>query len=474
MREDASDARPVFDALFKAKSLAIIGASNDPESLSGRPLGFLAAAGYKGSLYPVNPTHAEVQGHRAYPTIGDVPETVDAAMVAVRASLVPQVLRECVAAGVRTAVVVSSGFGEGQGAGDDLRTEVKEILAGSSLRVVGPNCEGVLSAPNNMPFTFSPVADLGRTGLPLKAGPAAVISQSGGVGFAVAQWGTAVGLGFNYVVTTGNEIDVDALDLAEHIIRHTESRVLLLLIEGFEHAERLKTIASRAREANTQIVVAKLGRSGVGRRAARAHTQHDAGEAALYDTLFARDGVTVARDEEELMDTAMAYSRSPLIRGRRLAIVTTSGGAGVWLADACQALGFEIPELSATIQKRLAENMPAYGSPTNPVDLTAQFFAGGAFAPVTELLFESDEVDAVVIVTSLALPGRLERERDGFRAVRERYPDGPLLFFSYTRPAQPCIDALEELGLPWFASSARTARALATLATAGGVELKSN
>ncbi|MBO0748652.1 MAG: CoA-binding protein, partial [Acidimicrobiaceae bacterium] len=193
-----------FQAIVDARAIAIIGASSNPESLSGRPLDYLRQHGYDGRVYPVNPAREEVQGLKAYPSLGDVPEQVDLAMVAVRAELVPAALRDCVEAGVRVAVIVSSGFGEGgsvegggQGAG--LRDEVLQVLAGTNLRVIGPNCEGVLSMPNRMPFTFSPVADTEKTGRSLVAGDVAVVSQSGGLAFAVAQWGSESGLGVSYV-----------------------------------------------------------------------------------------------------------------------------------------------------------------------------------------------------------------------------------------------------------------------------------
>lgn len=476
--------RPVdpatFDAIVDARAIAIIGASSNPESLSGRPLGYLRHYGYDGRVYPINPAREEVQGQKAYPSIGEVPERVDLAMVAVRAELVPRALRECIEAGVKVAVVVSSGFGEGGGRGADVRDEALEILAGGDLRVVGPNCEGILSMPNRMPLTFSPVADVEKTGRRLIAGDIAVVSHSGGLAFAVAQWGAEVGLGFNYVFSTGNEIDLDALGVAEAVIERDDTHVLVLLVEsldGDDSAERVVRLGARARDAGKHVVAAKLGRSAPGRGAAYRHTLHDAGDQAAYDALFAEAGIHSVLDEDDLLDAIHVLSKvrggppparaQPETGGRRVAILSTSGGAGAWLADACDAVGLEVPLLSEPVQTAIAPHMPGYGTPANPVDLTAQFFAGGSFAPVLDVLCASGEVDAVVIATSLAAAGRLESQRDGLAAIRSTY-GLPIVMFSYTTPAPANAAILQELDIPYFPTTRRAANALARLLAAGG------
>jgi acyl-CoA synthetase (NDP forming) len=454
--------REGFDALLNARSIAIIGASNNPETLSGRPLGLLRDMGYAGRVYPVNPNRTEVQGRKSYPSILDVPEHVDVAMIAVRAELVPGALRDCVAGHVGGAIIVSSGFGEGQGEGEDLRLEVEQILGSTSMRVVGPNCEGVLSMPNSMPLTFSPAIDGVRTGMPVKAGNIAVISQSGGLGFAIAQWGTALGLGFSHIITTGNEIDVDVLDATEYLLDETEAEVLVLVAEAFDR-ERFAKLARRASERNKFLIVAKLGRTEAGARGALAHTRHDVGDVGEYAALIESVGALLATDEDELIDAIQILSRYTKLNGRRVAVVTTSGGSGVWVSDACVEAGFEVAALSPELQRKLARRMPGYGSPTNPVDLTAQFFAEGNFAPVLEILFESGEIDAILMVTSLASHTRLDRERNGLATLLTKF-DMPLIVHSYTHAASACVDVLTELDLPHFESARRTVRALSSLA----------
>lgn len=454
----------IIATLLNPKSVAIIGASSNPESLGGRPLGLLETIGYAGAIYPVNPTRDTVQGHRAYRSVLDLPETVDVALIAVRAKLVLGVLRECVEAGVGTAIVLSSGFGEGVGVGADLRDELVEFLATAPIRVLGPNCEGLASIPARASLTFSPVLDAKRTGTVVRPGGVAVVSHSGGLGFAVAQWGSVAGIGFNYVVSTGNELDIDLMDVAEHLVERDDTTTVVMLVEGLRDTDRLVALHRRARELGTGLVLAKLGRTRAGGRGTLAHTAHPAGDAAALRELCAAEGIPWVEHERQLIDSLQVIDKCPPLAGRRIGIITTSGGAGIWLADACEEHGLEVPELSAELRAAMAAHMPEYGSPFNPVDLTAQFIAGGAFSPAIETMLASGEVDAVVLATSLASAGRLERDRPALAELSGRYP-APLLVYTYTNPAPSCVAILDELRLPWFTSSTAVGDALSRLVT---------
>src|SRR5215469_2768049 len=352
-------------ALFDPKSVAVIGASTNPHGLGGRPLGLLRARGYQGAVFPVNCSHSVVQGERAYPSIGEVPEPVDVAMVAVPAWAVPQVLRECAAAGVKLAVVVSSGFGEGQGTGIELAAEVRKDLLATDMRVLGPNCEGFASLRAQAPVTFSPVFDYEKSGAPLKVGGVTVLSQSGGLGFAVAQWGSEVGIGFNHIVSTGNEIDLDILDVATEAVEDASTNVVVMLLEGFREPARMRTIADRALVLGKIFMIVKLGVSEEGVRGAFAHTRHDAGTPAEYGPVLDHPAIQQIADADMLLDLLQARSKCPPMAGRKVAVVTTSGGAGVWTSDACRLEGLEVPILSQATQAKLTSYMPAYGSPIN-------------------------------------------------------------------------------------------------------------
>ncbi len=465
----------VLGALLYPASVAIIGASRNPAALGGRPLGFLARYGFPGKVYPVNASADTVQGVPSYASIGDVPGPVDLALVMVRAELVAQVLLDCAAAGVRVAVVLSSGFGEGTGAGAGILAGIAPRLAASGMRILGPNCEGLASLPAAAPLTFSPVLDIDASGTRLRPGNIAVLSQSGGLGFAVAQWGTAAGLDFSYIISTGNEFDLDALELAGHLVHQPGTDVVIMLFEGVRDLAALAAAGERFRQAGKRLVVAKLGRTEPGARGAYAHTRHVAGDPREYARLFQASGILAAGDMEELIDIVQAVAKAgrraageppavpalPAV-GARIGIATTSGGAGVWLADACAERGLLVPELSAPVRQALREHMPPFGSPVNPVDLTAQLIAGGTTVPALRVLAASGEVDAVVLVTSLASPERLAGDRDALAELVGEIAV-PLFLFSYTRPAPPCAEILRELGVPWYTSATRAARGLAAL-----------
>ena len=300
----------VLDALLRPTTVAMIGASRDPKALGGRPLGFMARYGFPGRVYPVNGKGGEVQGVPAYASVLDIPEPVDLALIMVRAALVPGVLRECASAGVRAVVIMSSGFGEGTGAGAGLLESVADELAASGMRILGPNCEGLASLPADAPLTFSPVLDIDASGVQLNPGNIAVLSQSGGMGFAVAQWGTAVGLDFSYIISTGNEYDLDCLELAGQLVDTPETEVVAMLLESVRDLAEFADVGARFRAAGKRLVVAKLGKSEPGARGAYAHTRHVAGDIEEYRRLFRAYGITEAADEEDLIDVVQAIANA--------------------------------------------------------------------------------------------------------------------------------------------------------------------
>ena len=462
----------VLDALLRPRSVAMIGASRNPSALGGRPLGFMARYGFAGKVYPVDGRGGEVQGVPAYASIMDVPGPVDLALVMVRAELVPGVLRDCAAAGVRVAVIFSSGFGEGTGAGAGLLEPLGAELAATGMRVLGPNCEGLASLPAAAPLTFSPVLDVDASGTRLRPGSIAVLSQSGGLGFAVAQWGTEAGLDFSYIISTGNEYDLDTVELAGRLLELPDTDIVIMLIEGVRDLAEFARVGDLFRQAGKRLVVTKLGQTPPGARGAYAHTRHVTGDLAEYTSLFRAHGILEANSEEELIDVVQAIAKSrklgtrELPAGARIGIATTSGGAGVWLADACAARGLTVPELSPQVQEVMRAHMPPFGSPVNPVDLTAQLTAGGTVVPALQVLTESGEVDAVVLVTSLSSAGRLERDAAALTELVAR-SGLPIFIFTYTRPAPSCVQILQDLGVPWYTSAARAARGLAALVPVG-------
>ena len=452
-------------SLLWPSSIAIIGASADSESLSGRPLELLLQHGYKGPIYPVNPRHREIRGLRAYPAVADIGEPVDLALIAVRASQVVGLLQECAAAGVRNAVVLSSGFAEEGESGSRLESAMRGIADASGMRVCGPNGEGFLNVLGGVPVTFSPAADYERGLSRLVPGPLAVVSQSGGLGFSLFNWGQETGPGFSYVVTTGNEADLDSLEFVDFLVDDPDTRVVMMLIEGLRRPALLGSVASKARAAGKFLVVSKLGRSRSGSRAAASHTAHLAGSDAAYRAAFERYGVLTADDQEELLDVGLALAAGKTMAGSRVAVLTLSGGAGVWVADLCEAEGLEVPELPPEVQAALRTQMPSYGSARNPIDVTAQVWQTGGVAAALEILLSASFVDGVVLVVPMASAGRLRGEGELGRILAAS--PVPVVLYSYTRPSADGVALLNELRLPFYTSPRRVARVMRALAEAG-------
>lgn len=452
-----------LEPLLRPSSIAIIGASQTRDVISGLPQRILVQHGYRGAVYPVNPRHESIDGLRCYPDIGAVPGPVDVALIVVNAERVAAVTEQCGRAGVRFVEIISSGFAEQSDGGpreDELRAVCERF---PDMRVLGPNAEGHINVADEIPVGFSPMINYERGLSRLVHGDVAVVAQSGGLGFALFNDGLSRGLGFSHVVSTGNEVDLDLADIAAHLLDDPATRVLLLFIEGLDDPARLAKLGAAARERGKQVIAAKIGGTEPGRRAALAHTAHVAGDAAEFARAFADGGIPVAADQEELVDFAMAFSRTRRPAGRRAGIVTTSGGAGTWLADDVEAAGLELPVLSAGLQARLREKIPAYGSPANPVDTTAQVLSRGGISPVLRLLADSGEVDAIALSATLADGKQIEREQDELRALAREVP---LVIYSYTRPSARSLELLGELGIACFTSGRRTARALAALASA--------
>jgi acyl-CoA synthetase (NDP forming) len=450
-----------LDCLLRPWSVAVIGASAENGSLNGRLLRFLLSHGYDGPIYPVNPRRQELQGLKVYPSIRDTPEPPDLAVVSVPAASVPSVVTECAERGVGAAVILTSGFSEAHSGGRAMEKEILEVASSKGLRVLGPNCEGFLNLARNLAVGFSPVFE--RNSFCLEPRPSvAVVSQSGGLGFAVLDAAAGSNLNVSFVVTTGNEIDVDVLDVTEHLLDEPGVRVVALIIEGLREPTRLAAVAARAAGLGKRIVVAKLGTSVAGGRAAVRHTNHYAGSDELYRANFRRSGVIEARDQEELVDLALILCEERPMRGPRIGIIASSGGSGVWLADACARNGLRVPELTPATQASISAVLPAYGSPVNPVDVTAQAIASGHLSPVLGIMAECGEVDAIAIATSLSSPDRLSTEESALAEIVKNSAI-PVSVYSYTHPAPECIERMERIGVPWFASPARAGRALSVL-----------
>ena len=354
----------MLDSLLRPKSVAVVGASRRAGSIGNGMLKHLVGSGFTGPVYPVNPTADSVNSVPSFPSIGALPTVPDLAVIVVPKHKVLGVVRECVATGVKGIVVITAGFREVGGDGVELERELLALVRENGLRMVGPNCMGVMNtSPDvSMNATFAPTMP--------PNGPIAFMSQSGAMGMTILDYASEYGIGISQFVSMGNKADVSGNDLIEYWQDDDEVGVILMYIEGFGNPRHFTTLARRATRRKPVLAV-KAGRSEAGAKAASSHTGALAQVDIATDALFAQCGVLRADTVEALFDAAIAFSKAPLPQGRRVAILTNAGGPGIIIADACEGFGLEVAPLSDETQSRLREHLPAEASVANPVDMIA-------------------------------------------------------------------------------------------------------
>jgi acetyl coenzyme A synthetase (ADP forming)-like protein len=376
--------------LFFPRSVAVIGTSNDPTSIGGKLFQNILRGGFTGPLYPVNPNAKVISSVRAYPTVVDVPDEVDLAYIVVPQRLVIGVARQCAEAGVRGIVVISAGFSEVGEEGAKLEAELLGIVRDSGMRMVGPNCMGLLNTASSVRLngTFAPVYP--------PAGNVAMSSQSGALGIAVLDYATRNNIGISQFVSVGNKADVSGNDLILAWEDDPQTDVITLYLESFGNPQRFSRIARRIGRSKP-IIAVKSGRTSAGSRAASSHTGALASSDVVVQALFRQAGVIRVDTIEELFDAANLLANQPIPGGDRVGIVTNAGGPGILAADALEANGLVLPELSPELRETLGSRLPSEASTRNPVDLIA---SGGPveFDHAISLLLESGEVDAVMVI----------------------------------------------------------------------------
>lgn len=376
---------------FQPRAVAIVGASRDPASIGSRLLQAAIDAGFQGALYPINPKAASIGSLRAYPSVRDLPEAPDLAVIAVPRDAVLGVIDDCAARGVRAVVVITAGFAEIGAEGRALQRRLLEKVRGHGMRMVGPNCLGLLNTDPAVKLNASFAPDFPRPGR------IAFSSQSGALGLAIMALARQRGLGLSNFVSVGNKADVSGNDLLQYWEVDNRTDVVLLYLESFGNPRRFGRIASRVSR-HKPIVAVKAGRTNAGKRAASSHTAALAASDVAVDALFHQTGVIRAESLDEMFDLAAALSAQPLPEGRRVAILTNAGGLGILCADACEANELLVQELSEATRTQLKEFLPTTASVSNPVDMIASATAEH-FRAATEILLRDPEVDAVIVLT---------------------------------------------------------------------------
>jgi acetate---CoA ligase (ADP-forming) len=475
-----------LSALWNARSVAIVGASQRPGSLGRLPVDYLLRYGYAGRILPVNPNAATIQGLTCYPSIAAAPGPIDLALLLVGAARVPATIDDCAAARVPVAIIGSSGFAE---AGEpELQTEVVRRAQAGGVRVVGPNCIGAVGAPNRQVVSFSPLFSAAE--VPFLGGSLAFVTQSGALGYGTVSLAYERGLGLGWVVNTGNEADVTAVEVLLELANLDECTGLLAYVETMADGQRWRRLASVGKP----IAVLKAGKSEAGARAAASHTGALAASDRVVDDVLRQLGIARAADVDELLDIGEALTTARRPRGGRVAVVTTSGGSGILAADAIaeadprsavvasarssahhrdspgSASGLELAQLSEQTTRALSAVVPAFGSVANPVDVTATVMSDPTlFNRCLDLVADDPGVDSLVGCFCVLTGRDVEMIVDGLTRVADR--TGKAVVVARTGAdflAPHARAALRAVDIPVYATPARAVRALAALIQAAG------
>ena len=447
----------MIDALFRPRSVAIVGASSDPNKTAGRPLRYLRKHGFAGALYPVNPNVAEIDGVKCYSRIADLPAAPDAAIILLGADRAETAVHELAGLGTKAAVILAGGYAE-VGAEGIVRQNALRTAAGT-MRLLGPNTVGSVNLVDRVTLAVTGALEIDG----LVAGRIALASQSGGMMGAVLSRAAYRGIALSRLAATGNEADLEIADFVDWFVDDPATDVIALYLEGLRDVARFRAAAERAADANKPLVVFKVGRSAAGARSTLSHTGALAGEDRLYDGLFAQVGAIRVATFSDLAEVAMALSAKPRAKGKRLAVLTTTGGAGGLLADACGLEGFSCPPPSSTTAAKLDALLSDEGftAAANPIDLTLAGVQPKVLGGAIDALMQSAEFDALAAVVGSS--GLAQPELVAAPAIAAmQTASKPLLI--YVSPAAPeIVRRLNAGGVPAFDRPEGLAAALTEL-----------
>lgn len=443
------------------RSIAIFGASSNLDSISGKPLRFLKEHGYQGQVYPINPKYEEIAGVKCYPDLTSLPETPDLLLVAINAKRIFDVLEQCVAKAVKNIIVFSSGFDEVGGEGSELQKKLVEICKKNGIKLLGPNCQGALNLHENVTAAFSGSLE----NKPLIAGGTGFVTQSGALGFSIFNLAQEAGIGFSTVVSTGNEAGLHSLDFMEYMVEDPNTKSLVAYLESVKDGDKFSKIADRALVLGKPIIVLKVGRSEIGQKASASHTGSLTGSDEVFNAFVKQKGLIRVEDITDILDLADLIEKTKLPEGNGLGIVTTSGGAGILVADRASDLELEVCELPEQTRKHISEYIPPFGSDINPVDVTAQVINNpeGFYKVLTEMLSVPNINGLVIVVTMITGLAGEKMAQDIVKVAKET--DKPIVV-AWTGGEKLMANALQTLrdgGVPLYKSPVRAVDALGTL-----------
>ena len=446
-----------IDRLLNPRSIAVVGASGDPEKLTGRPIVYLQKHGFSGEIFPVNPHMPKISGLGCYPDVSSLPIAPDVGLVLLAPDRAEGAVRALATRGAGAAIVLAGGYGEAGPAGAARQTALK--AAAGPMRLLGPNTIGLVNVTNRVTLSASGALEIGD----LPEGKISLVSQSGGILGALLSRAAERGIGFAKLVATGNEADLDVADILEALIDDQNTSVLVVYLETLRRLAPFRSAAERAAKLGKPIVVYKVGRSEAGARSAVSHTGALAGSDRLYDALFRQLGIIRAEAFSDLIDVPAALAMGRRVHGRRIAVLTSTGGAGTLLADTCGLAGFELPAPDPQTAERLARVQD--GDPAavrNPVDVTLAGLRPALLQAAMGALIESPSYDALIVVAGASAIAHPALAADAASACLS-LSDKPVL--AYVSPHAPeAVRRFNACGIPAVTAPETCAAILTALA----------
>ncbi len=454
-----------LNSLFNPRSIALIGASRDPTSVGSGILRNLKKKGvfysefnkvFKGQVFPVNPHATEILGLRCYPNLKSIKEDVDLGIIVVPAKLVPEVIKECAKKKVKNAIIISAGFAETGEAGKKLQNEIIQTAKKANIRIIGPNCLGLIRPSIGMNASFAPVTP--------PEGNVAFVSQSGALIDSVVDWAVKERYGFSTIISHGNQADLELCDFLEWLENDDNTHSIALYIEGVKDGKRFMEVAKRVSQVKP-IVVLKSGKTKKGSEAVSSHTGNLAGSSEVYSAAFRQCKMIEADNVEELLDIAKVLAFQRPCKENKIAIISNAGGPAVLATDYCEKYNLEVVELKKSTVSKLDESgkmHPAY-SRKNPLDIVGDALPDRYEAAI-ETLLKEPYIPGLIIIQTLQTMTDSEKDADIIINAHKKYPNKPIVCaFMGGKYTGKGIRRLESCGIPSYPDPKRAVRAMYTL-----------
>jgi acyl-CoA synthetase (NDP forming) len=447
-----------LDAIFNPRSVAVVGASDNPGKLGAHVMRSLTEGRYPGRIYPINPGREEILGIKTYSSLSRVPDFVDLSIIVLPAEQVPKIIKECHEKEVKGIVLITAGFKEIEDRrGEELQLEISELADRYGIKIIGPNTFGIVNLHFPLNASFTPEFSL------VRKGGISFVSQSGGMSHLMAFLSLQDKVGLSKIIGLGNRCNVDFPEMVAYLIKDSQTKVIAMYMEGIDHPKKLMEVV-KIGNGRKPILVYKVGRSSTSDKASQFHTGSLAGKHEIYEGAFKQAGVLTVGRSEELLDTAKALTLCPLPRGNRVAVLSGQAGPGMAACDVCETEGLMIPPFSKETQKRVEELLPPLAIRTNPVDMGPAWYDSEAIKGIVQTVLEDKNIDAIILCIMFA---SANRPAVGILTdlLLERKINKPILC-CFSSPAgiwDDEIKQLEESGIPNYPTPERAAQTLVNL-----------